>query len=371
MVGVLSHHRRHRHYRRRRHRHPADAHAAAKHGPEPQDRTADNHPARLVHRGARGQPPPARTTQPRHCAERSAAPTGRQNITICVHTETHRTRSARAWFIVRRVRKTRPFRGNGCGPGTELVTRFKTKRRGRPWWRALLVIELGAAPLYGFVHIWPERTGGPGCSHRQRQSPSLRGERPHQVRRPTWTASRSAAYCETGNPAFAARRRISSHTARGTRDCTNIRSPLCGWAMHHPFPRRAAIWLRHAEVPAFCLVGGLFPARSPLMRGLMRIYLYASRHDPFAGPHQRRGGKRPRQASFACAATTAAVWCCWTPTRGVSVLVTDRAAHRGNAAAVSGGAGRATDLAAAAARGAAGWWWSTPTRHRRGDRRGH
>lgn len=54
---------------------PAAAQPSAKPGPAAHDRSANNHPSRLVHRAARGHPSPARTTQPRHFAERSTAPT--------------------------------------------------------------------------------------------------------------------------------------------------------------------------------------------------------------------------------------------------------------------------------------------------------
>lgn len=104
MVGVLSHHRRHRHYCRRRHRHPR----GRTRGRETRPRTPGPHRRQPPRPARPPRRPRAASTGAHHPATPlrraiSSADPGGQNITICVHTETHRTRSARAWFIVRRV----------------------------------------------------------------------------------------------------------------------------------------------------------------------------------------------------------------------------------------------------------------------------
>ena len=171
VVGMLGHDRRHREQCRRRQRHPGRLTRGREtrlRRPGPQRRQPSlsagppRRPRAHITRAHHPAAPPRRALR--------SADTG-QNITICVHTETHRTRGAGAWFIVRRVvQDTSLSRGNGCGPGTELAAQFK------PWTRpphgGLRHVGL-RSHRYGLIHICSvvQNTEATelGVSHRQRQ----------------------------------------------------------------------------------------------------------------------------------------------------------------------------------------------------------
>jgi len=131
-----------------------------------------------------------------------------------------------------RYRETRlpshvPFRGNGCGPGTERQL-GSNPPTGAPLTRGLRHVSESSTPLWNFFPSSPTTNfSGCGAYIANGKTSSTRFSSAASSGRPTCTARRSARYCDSED-APAARHRCSSRSAtmRGGRTMTTFRSPL-------------------------------------------------------------------------------------------------------------------------------------------------
>ncbi len=168
-----------------------------------------------------------------------------------------------------------PFRGNGCGPGTELLTRLKPSDRA-PLTRGLRHLSESSTPLW---NCWPSARLCSGCGAyiANGKTSSTRFSSAASSGRPTCTARRSARYCDSED-APAARHRCSSRSAtmRGGRTMTTFRSPL-------EFRGMKPILLARALF--------LFQARRKL-RDVFVIRLRSQTRSPYRGPVPHGGNYR-------------------------------------------------------------------------------